>query len=142
MREYKNYTDTDIIEAVKEVKSLAGLLKKLNLKMAGGNYATAKRNIQRLKLNTDHWTGQGWSKGEQLKDWTKYTRIPNLKLHLIKHRGHKCESCHLEIWLNQIIPLELHHIDGNKTNNELNNLQLLCLNCHYQTDNFRNRKRM
>ena len=34
------------------------------------------------------------------------------------------------------IPLQVHHIDGNHINNELNNLQLLCPNCHAQTDNW------
>ena len=33
--------------------------------------------------------------------------------------------------------MELHHIDGNKYNNSLDNLILLCPNCHAQTDNYR-----
>jgi predicted HNH restriction endonuclease len=35
------------------------------------------------------------------------------------------------------IPLELHHIDGDKTNNTLENFQLLCPNCHALTDSYR-----
>ena len=38
--------------------------------------------------------------------------------------------------MKQPINLELHHIDGDKSNNNLNNLQLLCPNCHSYTDNF------
>ena len=142
MRNYRNYSDEDIISFSKEVKSIAGLLKKLKLKEAGGNYANIKKNIQRLNINTDHWTGQGWNKNERLKDWSEYTKSRNIKLHLTKHRGHRCECCKLENWLNNLIPLELHHKDGDRTNNQLDNLELLCLNCHYQTDNFRNRKRV
>lgn len=52
-------------------------------------------------------------------------------------REYKCEICGLSKWNNQDILLECHHIDGNRFNNELNNLQLLCLNCHAQTENFR-----
>ena len=61
---------------------------------------------------------------------------------LIELRGHKCECCQNSEWLNQPINLQVHHIDGDKTNNCLDNLQLLCLNCHSQTDNFgtKNRK--
>ena len=53
---------------------------------------------------------------------------------------HKCEICGLQKWNNQKIPLELHHINGNNKDNSLNNLQLLCPNCHALTDNYRNRK--
>jgi hypothetical protein len=135
MRKYREYTDEQFLEHVKNVKSVSGLLRKLNLKPAGGNFANAKRLLQKLKANTAHWTGQAWNKGEQLKDWAEYTKANNLKPHLINHRSHKCEKCKLEMWLEKPIPLEIHHIDGNATNNTLDNLQLLCLNCHYQTDN-------
>lgn len=59
-----------------------------------------------------------------------------LKAELIKLREHKCESCGLTTWQNQPIPLEAHHIDGDKTNNTLENLQLLCPNCHTLTINY------
>lgn len=39
------------------------------------------------------------------------------------------------------IPLHLEHIDGNHLNNNLNNLTLLCPNCHSQTPNFRGRNK-
>lgn len=55
---------------------------------------------------------------------------------LVKLRGHKCECCGLSEWNNLPITLQAHHIDGDKTNNELENLSLLCPNCHSQTDNF------
>lgn len=55
---------------------------------------------------------------------------------LIEIRGHKCEQCGNTHWLGQLITLQVHHIDGDKTNNTLENLQLLCPNCHSYTDNF------
>ena len=55
---------------------------------------------------------------------------------LIELRGHQCECCKNTEWLGQPINLQVHHIDGDRTNNELDNLQLLCLNCHSYTDNF------
>ena len=45
-----------------------------------------------------------------------------------------CGSTH---WCNYLIPLELHHINGIKTDNRLENLQMLCPNCHALTDNYR-----
>ncbi len=47
----------------------------------------------------------------------------------------------LSLWLNKPIPLELHHKDGDNTNNELDNLELLCPNCHALTDNYRGRNK-
>lgn len=55
---------------------------------------------------------------------------------LLKIREHKCEECGCTTWLEKPITLEAHHIDGDKTNNELSNLLLLCPNCHSYTDNF------
>ena len=53
-----------------------------------------------------------------------------LKKYLIKHRGHRCEKCGITTWLDQPAPIELHHMDGNSRDNRLDNLQLLCCNCH------------
>jgi hypothetical protein len=50
-----------------------------------------------------------------------------------------CECCGLNVWNGKKIPLELHHKDGNGHNNELNNLELLCPNCHAQTSTYRSR---
>jgi hypothetical protein len=140
MRKYREYTDEDAIKYSKEVYSIAQLLQKLNLKPAGGNYAHIKKTIQRLNINTDHWTGQGWNKGQKLKDWSSYSRIGHLKKHLIKQKGHKCEKCLLTEWQNCPIVLEVHHEDGDRTNNDFSNLYLLCCNCHALTDNWRNKK--
>lgn len=61
----------------------------------------------------------------------------SIKKNLITLRGYKCECCGLEQWQDKPIPLELHHIDGDRYNNELDNLQLLCPNCHALTSNYR-----
>ena len=53
-----------------------------------------------------------------------------LRRHLIKNRGYKCESCEGEKWLEQLIPLEVDHIDGNAGDSKPNNIRLLCPNCH------------
>ncbi len=137
MRKYLNYTDEDVIKYAKEVKSIAGLLKLLGLKPYGGNYANIKRKLQQLKVDCSHWTGQAWNRDARLKDWSNYTHGKSLKPHIIKLRGHVCEKCNLDKWLDGIIPLEIHHEDGDKTNNELINLKLLCPNCHALTDNYR-----
>ena len=56
----------------------------------------------------------------------------------IKER--KCECCGNTEWMGHPIMLELHHIDGDHNNNKLENLQMLCPNCHSITDNFKSKK--
>ena len=53
------------------------------------------------------------------------------------YKEHKCECCGLTTWLDEPIPLELHHKDGDRTNNTLENFMLLCHNCHAFTDSYR-----
>ena len=140
MGKYREYTDEDIIRYSKEVDSVSKLLKKLNLRPAGGNYSNIKRKLQNLNIDTSHWGGTGWSKGQQLKDWSQYSRGVRLKPHLIRLRGHVCECCKLSTWMSNPIPLEIEHCDGDNTNNELSNLKLLCCNCHALTPTWRRRK--
>lgn len=142
MRKYREYSDEDVIKYSQEVNSMFQLLAKLGLKNAGGNYTNMRKILQRLNLNCEHWVGQAWNKDKRIKDWSKFTRAVNLKPHLIKERGHKCESCCLSEWMNQPITLEIEHIDGDRTNNSIDNLQLLCCNCHALTATWRNRKRI
>lgn len=58
-----------------------------------------------------------------------------LRLKLLENREHQCEQCELKVWNGEPIPLELHHVDGNRWNNDFVNLQILCPNCHAQTPN-------
>ena len=52
------------------------------------------------------------------------------------YKENRCECCGLTDWNGKPISLQLHHIDGNPQNNKINNLMILCPNCHTQTDNY------
>lgn len=137
----KNYTTEEIIKFAKESHSCSELLRKLGLKPVGGNFSTMKRKLAKLNIDCSHWTGQSWNKDKKLKNWESYkSSSQRIRTHLIKERGHTCEKCMLDTWDNNPIPLEVHHIDGNRANNKVENLQLLCPNCHACTDNWRGRK--
>lgn len=137
MGKYLEYTDDDVIREAAKVTTLAGLLKALGLRTAGGNYGNMKRKLQRLNVDTSHWTGQSWSKGQQLKDWSSYSKGVNLKPHLVAVKSGRCDGCGLSEWRGSQIPLEVHHKDGDRTNNHIDNLELLCCNCHALTDTWR-----
>ena len=78
-----------------------------------------------------------WLQGENFTRGA--TQVPSfIKNYLMKLHDNKCEKCG---WgeTNEVtgkIPLEIHHIDGDCTNNKMENLQLLCPNCHSLASNF------
>lgn len=56
-------------------------------------------------------------------------------------KTNKCERCGISEWNGKPLNCELHHIDGNNANNNLDNLIILCPNCHSQTENFRSKNK-
>lgn len=60
-----------------------------------------------------------------------------LKKYLIEIRGHRCEECKNTEWLGNPINLELEHINGDSSDNNLINLKLLCPNCHSYTPTYK-----
>ena len=66
-----------------------------------------------------------------------------LKLKLIEDglKERRCENCRSTDWMGKPVPLELHHINGDRFDNRFENLQLLCPNCHALTGNYSGRGR-
>lgn len=62
-----------------------------------------------------------------------------VKKYLLQTRGHKCQHCKNCTWLNKPITLEIEHIDGNHMNNKLDNVELLCPNCHSMTPTYKSK---
>ncbi len=54
-------------------------------------------------------------------------------------KANRCERCGIDRWLGEPITMSLHHINGDRLDNRVENLQLLCANCHSQTDTFSGR---
>lgn len=152
MKEY--YHKDNLEQIVRESYSFAEVLRKIGLRDVGSNFKTIKKYIGEYNIDTSHFRGQTWNKGMGYTDYAAYNKLENilkentnfqsdvLKYRLVKEglKQWKCEKCGNEgIWEGQKLVLELHHINGNHYDNRLENLQILCPNCHSQTDNFRNR---
>ena len=146
------YTKEDVIVAVAKSKSIAGVLRQLNLRPVGGNYKTIHHLIKEYGLDTSHFTGQGWNVGlgfnpkKTLADSEVFVKDSNYRCSWrLRERYRKvtginyCEGCLLGEWQGKPIPLEIHHVNGNNTDNRLENLRLLCPNCHALTSNYRGR---
>lgn len=147
------FTTEILTKAVQDSTSVRQVLNRLSLKEAGGNYLTIRRKIESLGLDTSHFTGKGWNKGLQFRPVPKKP-IQEILVANSSYQSHKlrkrliqenyfeakCYKCNLTEWLGVQIPLELEHIDGNRSNNKLENLTLLCPNCHALTPIWRRQK--
>jgi hypothetical protein len=111
---------------------------------AGGNYDHIQRRIEDLCLDTTHFTGQAWNVGmkfdirpitplEEVLVANRWTSTHSLKLRLFNEglKEPRCERCG---WAEHAsdgrIPVELDHISGDKSDNRIENLRILCPNCH------------
>lgn len=154
-KKVRKWTDEQFKEAVESEESIAGVLRRLNLTPAGSNYGLAHRYIESLGLDTSHFTGQAHLKGKN-NDWSvatplieilvensTYTNTSYLKHRLV--RGgllrYACGICGISEWLGQRLALPMDHINGVRTDNRLENLRLLCSNCHSQTPTFAGRNK-
>jgi hypothetical protein len=148
------YSKEKIEEVVLTSLSINQCLQKLNLITAGGNYQTLNKYIKLYGIDISHFTGMGWNVGLKFKPNPpkslknilvnpSHYQSHKLRLRLIEegYKTHCCENCNNSEWLNLPIPLEIHHIDGNNTNNCIENLQILCPNCHALTDNYRGKNK-
>ena len=133
------FTKEEIEQAFKESNNWAMVAEKLGYSKFGGSSRDVIQSYaNENNIDTSHFTGQGWSKGKvDLTRFRKGVPFSNLRESLLNIRQHQCERCKNTEWFGKEIPLEVHNIDGNRLNNELNNLQLLCPNCHAQTENWK-----
>lgn len=138
-----------------ESESYASVLEKLGMSRHGHNYKTLNKYIKEFdcdlsKINKN----RKQQRNSELHALHNKKLIPlediingeykqkykgsKLKDRLIKagYKTHQCERCGLTEWLGNPIPLQLHHKDGDHDNNLIENIELLCPNCHSLTDTF------
>ena len=144
----RTYTEEQLREAIKTSVNLTEVKEKLGL--TGGSLRHIKRYIQALGIDISHLRrvkrpskrlrkcpGYRYPIEDYLNGKRKIA-CSILRRRLIDecYKDDCCEICGLREWLGQPAPLEMHHKDGNRKNNTLNNLQIICSNCHTQTHGY------
>jgi HNH endonuclease len=147
----------DILEStVAASTSVCEVLRRLGLDVVGGQHTHISRRIRALGIDTSHFTPH--ARTERMRNNRRRRtaaeilveeqsanarRVPSERLKRALLQLGIAESCALcetkSEWLGCPLPLEVDHIDGNWRNNRMENLRLLCPNCHSTTDTYRGR---
>lgn len=136
----------DFIKVCQESLTMAQAAVKLNL-----HFNTFKRYAIKFNCYLTNQSGKGLKKPIPVKVSTEDIlsgKFPEFQTFKLKNRLldekifiNECSICKISEWNNKPLNMELDHIDGNRSNHKLQNLRLLCPNCHAQTDTYRSKNR-
>jgi len=134
--------DEEFVKISNSSKSMSEAASKLGL-----HFNSFKKRALELDCYQPNQSGIGIRKNspkipiEEIVVEGKHPRYQSYKLkqRLLSEgfKINKCDECGIDSWNGKTLNIELHHIDGNRFNHLLENLAMLCPNCHSQTDTFR-----
>ena len=146
----RKHTAEKLQPIISAIRTWADVCRALGVRPATGAQSHIKKVADQFEIDSSHFVGQSWAKGKQigprlsLNEYLRDGRRTNssmLRNRLIQEgvKEPRCERCGRAEWVNGAIPLELDHQNSDHEDNRLENLQILCANCHAQVTNERRR---
>ena len=146
------FSDEEFTEIVNGSYSFCECCKKFGLSPNGANGTKQiKKRCEELGITTDHFRlfGRNTTNNKRelddiLVEHSTYANNPRLKERLIKEGllENKCAICgNIGEWMGKSLTLQLDHINGEHTDNRIENLRILCPNCHTQTETYGSKSR-
>lgn len=148
-----NIKEEELRAVVETSKTISDVLRKLNIVISGGNYKLIKKLCKEYNIDITHFDGKSWRLGQVYDFKIKTEYILENKFEISRNQlkkrlldegllEYKCKKCgNIGEWMGEKISLELDHINGVNNDNRLENLRILCPNCHSQTQTYRNKNK-
>ncbi len=141
----RSWDDEKLSQVVAESKSITEVIRSLKLSSSGNMNRNMKGHIARLGLSTEHWYRHG--------NCTRETPLEDILVKNSTYLGNNqrikkklmdagilediCSECALGTeWNGKDITLVVDHINGIRNDHRIENLRILCPNCHSQTETF------
>jgi hypothetical protein len=140
-----NISDEDFVDLIDTSTSYSEVLRYFGLSTNGGcSSKPLKNRIEELNLDVSHFKGSSkdsqtrYTLEEILVENSPYQNRTSLKSRLLKEGIliNECYSCGIDSWLDKPLSLQLDHKNGKNNDNTVDNLRLLCPNCHSQTETY------